>query len=107
MTRLRRDEWYDGGDRNAYLRRHGCAGEYRLVLLGGCDTTIPAMLMATASVDRPAVVISGGSMLVGSRPADRAGWLEQLATRLDAAAEELVPHAAGRPTPVGSGCRAS
>lgn len=33
--------------------------------------------------------------LVGSRPADRAGWLEHLATRLDAAAEELVPLAAG------------
>jgi NADP-dependent aldehyde dehydrogenase len=32
--------------------------------------------------------------LVGSRPADRAGWLEHLATRLDAAADELVPLAA-------------
>jgi NADP-dependent aldehyde dehydrogenase len=33
-------------------------------------------------------------VLVGSRPADRAGWLEHLATRLDAAAQELVPLAA-------------
>jgi NADP-dependent aldehyde dehydrogenase len=32
--------------------------------------------------------------LVGSRPSDRAGWLEHLATRLDAAAEELVSLAA-------------
>jgi NADP-dependent aldehyde dehydrogenase len=32
--------------------------------------------------------------LVGSRPADRAGWLEHLATRLDAGADELVPLAA-------------
>jgi NADP-dependent aldehyde dehydrogenase len=32
--------------------------------------------------------------LVGSQPADRAGWLEHLAARLDAAAEELVPLAA-------------
>ena len=32
--------------------------------------------------------------LVGSRPSDRAGWLEHLATRLDTAAEELVPLAA-------------
>jgi NADP-dependent aldehyde dehydrogenase len=32
--------------------------------------------------------------LVGSRPSDRAGWLELVATRLDAAAEELVPIAA-------------
>ena len=33
-------------------------------------------------------------VLVGSRPSDRAGWLEHLATRLDAAAEDLVPLAA-------------
>ncbi|HEU5485981.1 MAG TPA: aldehyde dehydrogenase (NADP(+)), partial [Microlunatus sp.] len=32
--------------------------------------------------------------LVGSRPSDRAGWLERLATRLDAAADDLVPLAA-------------
>jgi NADP-dependent aldehyde dehydrogenase len=28
--------------------------------------------------------------LVGPRPSDRAGWLEHLATRLDAAADDLV-----------------
>jgi NADP-dependent aldehyde dehydrogenase len=33
-------------------------------------------------------------VLVGSRPSERAGWLERLATRLDAAAEQLVPLAA-------------
>src|SRR5215218_251929 len=33
-------------------------------------------------------------VLVGSRPSDRAGWLEHVATRLDAAAEDLVPLAA-------------
>jgi NADP-dependent aldehyde dehydrogenase len=33
-------------------------------------------------------------VLVGSRPSDRAGWLVHLATRLDAAAEDLVPLAA-------------
>jgi len=32
--------------------------------------------------------------LVGSRPSDRAGWLEHLATRLDAAADDLVSLAA-------------
>src|SRR3954454_24763454 len=36
-----------------------------LVVLGGCDKTIPALLMAAASVDLPAVVISGGPMLNG------------------------------------------
>ena len=36
-----------------------------VVLLGGCDKTIPALLMAAASVDIPAVVIPGGPMLTG------------------------------------------
>jgi dihydroxy-acid dehydratase len=36
-----------------------------VVLLGGCDKTIPALLMAAASVDLPAVVIPGGPMLNG------------------------------------------
>ncbi len=37
-----------------------------VVLLGGCDKTIPALLMAAASVDLPAVVIPGGPMLNGT-----------------------------------------
>src|ERR1700744_5579204 len=37
-----------------------------LVLLGGCDKTIPALLMAAASVGLPAVVVPGGPMLNGS-----------------------------------------
>ncbi|MFC7404584.1 IlvD/Edd family dehydratase [Georgenia alba] len=37
-----------------------------LVLLGGCDKTIPALLMAAASVDLPAVVVPGGPMLNGT-----------------------------------------
>jgi dihydroxy-acid dehydratase len=36
-----------------------------LVLLGGCDKTIPALLMAAASVDVPAIVVPGGPMLTG------------------------------------------
>ncbi|HEY4023438.1 MAG TPA: IlvD/Edd family dehydratase [Pseudonocardiaceae bacterium] len=36
-----------------------------VVLLGGCDKTIPALLMAAASVDLPAVVVPGGPMLSG------------------------------------------
>jgi dihydroxy-acid dehydratase len=36
-----------------------------LVLLGGCDKTIPALLMAAASVDIPAIVVPGGPMLTG------------------------------------------
>jgi dihydroxy-acid dehydratase len=37
-----------------------------VVLLGGCDKTIPALLMAASSVDIPAVVVPGGPMLTGT-----------------------------------------
>jgi dihydroxy-acid dehydratase len=36
-----------------------------VVLLGGCDKTIPALLMAAASVNIPAIVVPGGPMLTG------------------------------------------
>ena len=37
-----------------------------VVLLGGCDKTIPSLLMAAACVDLPAVVVPGGPMLTGT-----------------------------------------
>jgi dihydroxy-acid dehydratase len=37
-----------------------------VVLLGGCDKTIPSLLMAAASVDIPAVLVPGGPMLTGT-----------------------------------------
>ncbi|HEX3196781.1 MAG TPA: dihydroxy-acid dehydratase, partial [Propionibacteriaceae bacterium] len=37
-----------------------------VVLLGGCYKTIPALLMAAASVDLPAVVVPGEPMLTGT-----------------------------------------
>jgi dihydroxy-acid dehydratase len=36
------------------------------VLLGGCDKTIPSLVMGAASVDLPAVVVPGGPMLTGT-----------------------------------------
>lgn len=36
-----------------------------VVLLAGCDKTTPAMVMGAASVDLPAIVVSGGPMLSG------------------------------------------
>ncbi|MFJ3034965.1 IlvD/Edd family dehydratase [Curtobacterium pusillum] len=36
-----------------------------VVLLGGCDKTIPSLLMAASSVDIPAVVVPGGPMSTG------------------------------------------
>jgi dihydroxy-acid dehydratase len=37
-----------------------------VVLLGGCDKTIPSLMMAAASVDIPALVVPGGPMLTGT-----------------------------------------
>ena len=37
-----------------------------IVLLGGCDKTIPSLLMAAGSVDLPSVVVPGGPMLTGT-----------------------------------------
>jgi dihydroxy-acid dehydratase len=37
-----------------------------VVLLGGCDKTIPSLLMGAASVDLPALVVPGGPMLTGT-----------------------------------------
>jgi dihydroxy-acid dehydratase len=45
------------------IRGQGIDG---VVLLGGCDKTIPSLLMAAASVDLPAVVVPGGPMLTGT-----------------------------------------
>lgn len=36
-----------------------------VVLLGGCDKTVPAQLMGAASVDLPAILLTGGPMLSG------------------------------------------
>src|SRR6195952_4735359 len=36
-----------------------------VVLLGGCDKTLPSLLMAAAPVDLPALVVPGGPMLTG------------------------------------------
>src|SRR5690349_12937019 len=36
-----------------------------VVLIGGCDKTVPAQLMAAASADVPAIVLVTGPMLVG------------------------------------------
>lgn len=38
-----------------------------VVLLSGCDKTTPAMVMGAASVDIPAIMLTGGPMLTGRR----------------------------------------
>jgi dihydroxy-acid dehydratase len=44
-----------------------------VVLTTGCDKTTPACLMAAATVDMPAIVLSGGPMLDGWHKGERVG----------------------------------
>ncbi|MBS3019068.1 L-arabonate dehydratase [Comamonas sp. PE63] len=44
-----------------------------VVLIGGCDKTVPAQLMGAASVGLPAVQLVTGSMLTGSHRSERVG----------------------------------
>ncbi|WP_204325072.1 dihydroxy-acid dehydratase domain-containing protein, partial [Stenotrophomonas maltophilia] len=36
-----------------------------VVVIGGCDKTLPAQIMAAASVDLPTIVVPVGPMVVG------------------------------------------
>lgn len=44
------------------VKAHGLDG---VVLIPNCDKSVPAMLMAAARIDIPAIIISGGPMLAG------------------------------------------
>ena len=44
-----------------------------VVLIGGCDKTVPAQLMGAASANIPAIQLITGSMLTGSHRGDRVG----------------------------------
>ena len=44
-----------------------------VVLIGGCDKTVPAQLMGAASANVPAIVLVTGSMLTGSHQGERVG----------------------------------
>jgi dihydroxy-acid dehydratase len=69
-----------------------------VVLLGGCDKTLPAQLMGAASADRPAIVVTAGPMLAGRYEGARLGactdcrrlWGEHRAGTLDAVRLEAV-----------------
>src|SRR3990170_3686001 len=69
-----------------------------VVLLGGCDKTLPAQIMGAASADRPAIVVTAGPMLTGRFEGARLGactdcrrfWSEHRAGTLDAARLEAI-----------------
>ena len=44
-----------------------------MVLIGGCDKTVPAQLMGAASANVPCVQLVTGSMLTGSHEGERVG----------------------------------
>jgi dihydroxy-acid dehydratase len=44
-----------------------------VVLLGGCDKTVPAQLMGALSANRPAIVVVAGPMLTSSHRGERLG----------------------------------
>jgi dihydroxy-acid dehydratase len=65
-----------------------------VVLLGGCDKTVPSLLMGAASVDIPAVFISGGPMLNGTFCGQTLGcgtdvWRLSEEVRADALSEDF------------------
>ena len=78
-----------------------------VVLMTGCDKTTPACLMAAATVNTPAIVLSGGPMLNGWWKGQRAGsgtaiWKareEMAAGRIDA--DEFMQIAASAAPSVG------
>ncbi len=69
-----------------------------VVLMGGCDKTVPAQLMGAISADKPAVMLLGGPMLTGSLDGERLGactdcrrfWARFRAGEIDAAAVARV-----------------
>jgi dihydroxy-acid dehydratase len=69
-----------------------------VVLLGGCDKTLPAQLMGAASADRPAIVVTAGPMLTGRFEGMRLGactdcrrlWAEHRAGAIDALRMEAL-----------------
>ncbi len=77
-----------------------------VVMIGGCDKTVPALLMGAFSADRPAILEVTGPMMAGSLRGERLGactdcrrlWGMHRAGEIDAAGieaanERLVPSA--------------
>jgi dihydroxy-acid dehydratase len=69
-----------------------------VVLIGGCDKTVPAQLMGAVSAGLPAIQLITGSMLTGSHRGERVGactdcrryWGKYRANEIDAAEVEDV-----------------
>src|SRR5690242_11620399 len=62
-----------------------------VVLMGGCDKTVPAQLMGAVSANKPAVMLIGGPMMTGRHRGERLGactdcrrfWAQYRAGKID------------------------
>ncbi len=80
-----------------------------VVLIGGCDKTVPAQLMAAASAGIPAISVVSGPMLSGTHGAERVGactdcrrlWGQHRAGQID---EEEIAEISGRLVPTVGFC---
>jgi len=69
-----------------------------VVLMGGCDKTVPAQLMGAVSAGRPAVMLIGGPMMTGRHNGERLGactdcrrfWATYRAGKIDETEINLV-----------------
>jgi dihydroxy-acid dehydratase len=69
-----------------------------VVLVGGCDKTVPALLMGAASAGKPAILLVTGPMMTGRHRGERLGactdcrrfWAQYRAGRIDAAEIERI-----------------
>ena len=79
------------------------------VLIGGCDKTVPAQIMAAASADVPSIQVVTGPMLSGTHGDERVGactdcrrfWSEYRGGRID---EEEINEIEGRLVPTAGTC---
>ncbi len=80
-----------------------------IVLIGGCDKTVPAQLMAAASADVPAIMLITGPMLVGHHKGEELGactdcrrlWAAHRAGTID---EDEIDVLSGRLAPTNGTC---
>jgi dihydroxy-acid dehydratase len=80
-----------------------------VVVIGGCDKTLPAQVMAAASTDLPAIVLETGPMIVGHHKGEVLGactdcrrlWGQYRAGTIDRAEIELI---SGRLAPSAGTC---
>src|SRR5437660_8702445 len=69
-----------------------------VVILGGCDKTLPAQVMGAVSADKPAIVVPTGPMVVGHHKGEVLGactdcrrlWAQHRAGKMDEAEIEVV-----------------